>query len=142
MIEDNRYTAEQLEEMLLQQLTWRHSEQRKLSAEEEKMEWFIHCKNEVAGDANPDVSEFNVKNLIFNISRKTIGYDLSSSFDYSYINKIVKQTSKKDMSLSIEPIHLNSDVSLKNNVSRYINVDSMPLTATDPKKMYIILPTI
>ena len=120
---------------------WRRDNERQLSEEEELMDWFIHCKNSVAGNDNPDAQKLRIRNAIFGITRKTIGFDLPSiSFDFASLNKLrPKPFSISDM-LPPEPIKIDKGVSLKNNISRYAleNSDGFPLTVTDLSKTFIM----
>ena len=121
---------------LYEEKVWMVANKKKLSKSEEEMEWFINCKNQIAGNENPDVKSFRAKIAIFNITRKCIGFDLASGFDFTSIQriqeKILDTSSVPADRFSLEPMKVSSGISLKNSLSTTFPV------LTDPSTLFVL----
>ena len=121
---------------LYEEKAWMIANEKKLSESEEEMEWFINCKNQTAGNEDPDVKSFRAKIAIFNITKKCIGFDLASGFDFTSIQriqeKILDTTSVPADRFPLEPMKVSSGISLKNSLSTTFPV------LTDPSKLFVL----
>lgn len=114
--------------------TWMIANEKKLSKSEEEIEWFINCKNQTADNENLDIKSFRAKIAIFNITRKCIGFDLASGFDFTSIQRI--QEKMLDISsvladrFPLQLMKVLSGISLKNSLSTTFPV------LTDPSKSF------
>lgn len=121
---------------LYEENVWMKANEKQLSKSEKAMEWFINCKNQTAYSENPDVKLFREKIAMFDITRKFIGVDLSSGFDFTSISRI--QEKMLDISgvpadrFPLEPMKVSSGISLKNSLSTTFPV------LTDPSKLFVL----
>ena len=121
---------------LYEEKAWMIANEKQLSKSEKAMEWFINCKNQTADSENPDVKLFREKIAIFNITRKFIGVDLASGFDFTSIQriqeKILDTSSIPADRFLLEPMKVSSGISLKNSLSTTFPV------LTDPSKLFVL----
>ena len=108
------------------QVRWNLDNRKTLTDEEQEMEWFINAKNSIANDEECTEERLKMREMVFNITKKTIGFDLSS-FYKSDLNAYAAPASMQ------QPVDFADSLTLKNSLGSVL--------VTDPSQMFV-LPTI
>lgn len=105
------------------QVRWNLDNRKTLTDEEQQMEWFINAKNSIANDEECTEERLKARELVFTITKKIIGFDLSG-FYKGDLNAYAAPESIQ------QPSDFADSLTLKNSLGSVL--------VTDPNQMFIM----